>query len=647
MVRKANPGMLKQQLQKVFGFNSFLKGQEEVIRKVLDHQSAAAIFPTGAGKSLCYQLPAMILPGMTLVVSPLLSLMKDQLDFLLEKNIPAARLDSTLGRDEYNAILERAKKSALKILMISVERFKNERFRFHLEKMNVSLLVIDEAHCISEWGHNFRPEYLKLPDYQKEFKIKQTLLLTATATEPVIDDMCAKFNILKDNVFVTGFYRDNLFLQITPTAVSEKKNRLLQRIRETPKAPTIVYVTLQKTSEAVSEFLCANQINAHPYHAGMESEKRERIQNNFMDGTLSCVVATIAFGMGIDKKDIRGIIHYDLPKSIENYSQEIGRSGRDGMPALCEILANRDSIHVLENFIYGDTPEKHSILQLLRVIKDNKGFVWEIKPVTLSNDLNIRILPLKTLLVYLAMEKIIRPKLTYFAEYSFKYNTEPARIIERFEGERKQFVAAVINHCHTRKIWTDVDIQAILDSYDTDRHRIITALEYFDDKGWIELQSRQAVEVYDILTQAFDIDAIAERMYVLFKKKEELEIQRIHNMVGFFESDLCISKRLAEYFGEHLEKERCGHCSFCKSGQAVLQNTTELKPLSHFEFETITGELIQAIGEQFTEANLTKFLCGIYTPVFSKYKIKKLPHFGIFENYPFLDVRNWIKEAIK
>ena len=636
--------MLKQQLQKYFGFNSFLKGQEEVIGKVLDHQSAAAIFPTGAGKSLCYQLPAMLLPGMTLVVSPLLSLMKDQLDFLLEKNIPAARLDSTLGKDEYNAILEKAENGALKMLMISVERFKNERFRFHLEKMNVSLLVVDEAHCISEWGHNFRPEYLKLPDYQKEFKIEQTLLLTATATEQVIDDMCAKFNILKENVFVTGFYRDNLFLQITPTAASDKKNRLLQRIRETPKAPAIVYVTLQKTAEAVSEFLCANQINAHPYHAGMESEKREGIQNNFMDGTLACVVATIAFGMGIDKKDIRSIIHYDLPKSIENYSQEIGRSGRDGMQALCEILANRDSIHILENFIYGDTPEKHSIFQLLQAIKDNKGFVWEIKPVTLSNDLNIRILPLKTLLVYLAMEKIIRPKLTYFEEYSFKYNTEPENIINRFEGERKQFVAAVMNHCHTRKIWTDVDIPAILNSYDTDRQRIITALEYFDDKGWIALQSRQAVEVYDILTQAFDIDVMADKMHVLFKKKEKLEIQRIHNMIGFFESDSCISKRLAGYFGEQLEKERCGHCSFCKSGKEVLQQTTERKPLSHFESKSITGEFIQTIGEQFTEANLTKFLCGIYTPVFSKYKIKKLPHFGVFENYPFLEVRNWIKD---
>jgi ATP-dependent DNA helicase RecQ len=505
-------------------------------------------------------------------------------------------------------------------------------------------LVVDEAHCISEWGHNFRPEYLKLPVYQKEFGINQVLLLTATATKQVREDMCAKFNILKENVFVTGFYRDNLFLQVTPTTTAEKKDRLLQRILEKPNAPSIVYVTLQKTAEEIAEFLCRNKIDAHPYHAGMETGTRERIQNEFMNGTLACVVATIAFGMGIDKKDIRRIIHYDLPKSIENYSQEIGRSGRDGMPALCEVLANRDAIHILENFIYGDTPEKSSIRQLLQIIKENKGFVWEIKETRLSNELNIRVLPLKTLLVYLAMKKIIQPKLSYFEEYSFKFNITPTAIINRFQGERKQFVATVMNHCHTRQIWTTVDIQAILDVFDTDRQRIIAALEYFEEKGWIELQSRQAVEVYDILTQAFHIDVMAEKMFALFKDKELLEIQRIHTMLSFFESDACISKQLAGYFGEYLEQERCGHCSFCKNGKAVLQNTIVLKPLTHFDFNQVTEEFIQTVGERFSEINLTKFLCGIYTPVFSKLKIKKLPYFGILENYPFMEVKNWIAD---
>ena len=178
------------------------------------------------------------------------------------------------------------------------------------------------------------------------------------------------------------------------------------------------------------------------------------------------------------------------------------------------MLANRDHIHILENFIYGDTPEKPAIYELLRTIKENSGFLWEIKVAALSNALNIRILPLKTLLVYLALEKIIRPKLTYFAEYSFKYKTKPNEIVNSFEGERKQFVSAVLDHCLTRKVWTTVDIPAILNSHNTDRQRILAALEYFDEKGWIELQSKQAVEVYDILTQAFSTDT--KNMSVIF-----------------------------------------------------------------------------------------------------------------------------------
>jgi ATP-dependent DNA helicase RecQ len=635
--------MLEQHLQKYFRFNAFKQGQKDVIQQIMNRQSAAAIFPTGAGKSLCYQLPAMLLPEMTLVVSPLLSLMKDQLDFLLEHSIPAARLDSTLPREEYADILEKAKRGELKILMISVERFKNERFRHHLERMNVSLMVIDEAHCISEWGHNFRPEYLKLPMYQQEFEISQMLLLTATATEQVIDDMCRKFQIPRENVTVTGFYRENLFLQVTSARESEKTTQLLQRINEVPHDPTIVYVTLQKTAENVAEFLGDHHINASPYHAGMRNEKREEIQNQFMAGELDCIVATIAFGMGIDKEDIRRIIHYDLPKSIENYSQEIGRSGRDGKPAFCEVLANRDNLNILENFIYGDTPEKESIYKLLGQIKHNKGFLWEIKLTALSNELNIRALPLKTLLVYLDMEGIIRPKFTYFDEYSFKYLAKPAQITSRFQGERKQFVSTLLKHCHSKKVWTYVNIQDMLNNYKTDRQRVIAALEYFAEKGWIELQSKQAVDVYDIMNQAFDIDRMTENMYSLFKSKEEHEIQRIHNMVKFFESDSCLSKRLAKYFGEHLEQESCGHCSFCQHGSVIIQHTTELSPLSEFNFEEIAKEFIRAVGEHLSVTNLTKFLCGIYTPVFSKLKIKTLPHFGILECYPFLEVKNWVK----
>ncbi len=635
--------MLKHQLKTYFGFDSFLKGQKSVINKIVDHQSAAAIFPTGAGKSLCYQLPAMLLPGMTLVVSPLLSLMKDQLDFLKSNGIPAARLDSSLDKNEYHAVLEDARSGVLKILMISVERFKNERFRFHLEKMRISLLVIDEAHCISEWGHNFRPEYINLPVYRQEFGIDQILLLTATATSRVIGDMCTKFNLEKENVFITGFYRKNLYLQVSPTAAPDKDKRLLQRIREAPQDPTIVYVTLQKTAESLADMLRDQHIDAQAYHAGMKNQNREQVQNAFMQGSLSCIVATIAFGMGVDKKDIRRVIHYDLPKSIENYSQEIGRSGRDGQISLCEVLANRDNIHVLENFIYGDTPEKAAIQHVLENIKGNNGFKWEIKIVRLSSESNIRLLPLKTLLVYLAMEKIIRPRLNYFEEYTFKYNWEPQSILGRFQGERRQFVEAVMAHCHTKKVWTTVDIPGILHSHATDRRRIVIALEYFEDQGWIDLQPRQSVEVFDILTQSFKPNDLTGKLYRLFKNKEKIDIERIYQVVDLFESDVCISKKLTGYFGEKLDMQRCGHCSQCKSGTVDLASTAALKPLSAYDFNSISAAYVAAVGDSYSDVNLTKFLCGIHTPAFSRHKLKQLPTFGILNNHPFLDVKCWVE----
>jgi len=635
---------MEKELQNYFGFSSFKQGQKEVINKIMNGESAAAIFPTGAGKSICYQLPAVLLPHLTLVVSPLLSLMKDQLDFLLKHGISAARLDSTLGRDEYNEILRKSINGEIKILMISVERFKNERFRYNLEKMKISLLVIDEAHCISEWGHNFRPEYLKLPDYSEDFRINQVLLLTATATEQVVDDMSNKFNVSRENIIITGTYRKNLYLQVSPVVQSEKNNFLLKRIKKSPEEPTIVYVTLQKTSENISNFLCNNDINAHYYHAGMKNEDRDNVQNRFMDGSLDCVVATIAFGMGIDKKNIRRVIHYDLPKSIESYSQEIGRSGRDGNNSLCEVLANRDSINILENFIYGDTPEKRSIYQLLSQIKNSNGLVWEVKPLAISKELNIRLLPLKTLLVYMDIEGIVKPKYTFFSEYSFKYNIKSTELIRKFNGERKNFVKAVLDNCSTKKTWTYVDIQGIQSKYNADRKRIITALEYFDGQRWIELQSKQAIEVYHLVNKEFDVELVADKIFKLFELREHQGIEKIHNMINFFESDSCISKKLSEYFGEYLEKENCGHCSFCKSGKAVLEKASNLPLLTGFNFYNITGEFREIIGENYSLLNITKFLCGIRTPLFSKLKIKKLSSFGIFEQYPFLDVKNWVEK---
>ncbi|RMT83562.1 hypothetical protein ALP39_04701 [Pseudomonas marginalis pv. marginalis] len=633
-------------LQQVFGYPQFRLGQEETVSAVLAGRSAAAIFPTGSGKSLCYQLSAVLLPHLTLVVSPLLALMQDQLGFLQRHGISAGSIDSAQSRDDANDVMARARSGELKILMISVERLKNERFRNFLQSVQISLLVVDEAHCISEWGHNFRPDYLKLPDYQRQFKIPQALLLTATATPKVIADMQAKFAIAPGDVVTTGFYRPNLNLLVEPVSGADKRRRLVQWMNERANQPSIVYVTLQKTAEQIAEHLNRNGIQAEAYHAGLPHDKREGIQQRFMGGRSNCIVATIAFGMGIDKSDIRNVVHFDLPKSIENYSQEIGRAGRDGQPSDCLVLANRDSLNVLENFVYGDTPEQQGIRRVLEDLQAARSEgQWEFLLRSLSDHSNIRELPLKTLLVQLELKGVIAPRYAFYAEYRFKYLIEPEALLARFSGERQQFVAAIVQVCKRAKTWATVDFDALYQQHNAERNRVVKALDYFQEQGLIELESKQMTEVYSLLNTDFDPQVLSAELYTGFKQHEVTEVARIHAMLDLFATEQCLGQRLAQYFGDEKAPERCGHCSVCHGHVAHLPSPPALPPLVDKNFMGLCGDFIhrhhEHTGELPGAERLTRFLGGISVPLFTKLKARGIPGFAALEDYPYADVRSW------
>ncbi|MBI6633647.1 RecQ family ATP-dependent DNA helicase [Pseudomonas paralactis] len=633
-------------LQQVFGYSQFRLGQQETVSAVLAGRSAAAIFPTGSGKSLCYQLSAVLLPHLTLVVSPLLALMQDQLGFLQRHGISAGSIDSAQSRDEANEVMARARSGELKILMISVERLKNERFRNFLHSVQISLLVVDEAHCISEWGHNFRPDYLKLPDYQRQFNIPQALLLTATATPKVIADMQAKFAIAPGDVVTTGFYRPNLNLLVEPVSGQDKRRRLVEWMKERPNQPSIVYVTLQKTAEQIAEHLNRHGIQAEAYHAGLPHDKREGIQQRFMGGRSNCIVATIAFGMGIDKSDIRNVVHFDLPKSIENYSQEIGRAGRDGQPSDCLVLANRDSLNVLENFVYGDTPEQEGIRRVLEELQaaGNEG-QWEFLLRSLSDHSNIRELPLKTLLVQLELKGVIAPRYAFYAEYRFKYLVEPDALLARFSGERQQFVAAIIQVCKRAKTWATVDFDALYQQHNAERSRVVKALDYFQEQGLIELESKQMTEVYSLLDTDFDPQTLSAELYTGFKQHEVTEVARIHAMLDLFATEHCLGQRLAQYFGDENAPQRCGHCSVCHGHVAHLPDPPSLPALVDKNFMGLCGDFIhrhhEYTGHLPDAERLTRFLGGISVPLFTKLKARGISGFAALEDYPYAEVRDW------
>lgn len=627
-------------LAQVFGFSGFRGGQREVVQALLDGHSAMAIFPTGSGKSLCYQLAATQLPHLTLLISPLLALMRDQLAFLQAKGIAAAAIDSTQSRDEAQRVMADARAGRLKVLMVSVERLKNERFRRFIAEVPLSLLVVDEAHCISEWGHNFRPDYLKLPQYRQQLNIPQVLLLTATATPAVMQDMARRFDIAPQHVTVTGFYRPNLHLHVRAVAQADKDAMLLQLLGRTPGAACVVYVTQQQTAETLAARLQAQGIAAAAYHAGLDSELRERIQDDFMRGATPVIAATIAFGMGIDKGDIRQVIHYDLPKSVENYSQEIGRAGRDGELSLCTLLGNRDGLHVLENFVYGDTPQLASIRHVLQRIRDEaQNGQWEMTLYGLSADSNIRQLPLKTLLVYLEVQGVLQAQYSYYSEYRFQLREDEDALLAHFKDERREFVAALLAHSKLGRSWHAFDFESFLLAFPGQRQRAVTALEFMDERGWLTLETKQMTEVYAVSDAAFDVEALAASLHAQFQAREDSELARLQQMLRLFETETCLSYALASYFGDAAAPRECGHCLACRGKPARLPAAPALPTLHADGMRAALASLAEKLGDE-PDAHLAAcFLCGITLPLLTKLRASRLPGFGQLARYPFAEVR--------
>ena len=323
-------------LKSRFGHDSFRPLQEEIVRHVLGKNHCLVLMPTGAGKSLCYQLPAMCFEGLTLVVSPLISLMKDQVDALAADGIPAAFINSSLPEDEFPTIYRAALRGHTKILYIAPERLSLSSFRIFLDALSISLIAVDEAHCISEWGHDFRPDYRKLKPIRRKFPDVPCIALTATATKRVREDILDQLDIPNAERFVASFNRENLTYLVQPKR--DPDATLIQLLSQHKEESAIVYCFSRKGTEDLAARLSQEGFPAQAYHAGLDPDERRLTQERFVRDDVPIIVATIAFGMGIDKPDVRLIVHYDLPKSLEGYYQETGRAGRDGLPSECVLF---------------------------------------------------------------------------------------------------------------------------------------------------------------------------------------------------------------------------------------------------------------------------------------------------------------------
>ncbi|MBI1928229.1 RecQ family ATP-dependent DNA helicase [Candidatus Poribacteria bacterium] len=624
-------------LTETFGFDQFLPGQAEVIAHLLAGRSALAIFPTGGGKSLCYQLPALTFDGVTIVISPLIALMREQIDVLKSRGIAAARLDSTLSADETREVMSSLRSGALRLLYVAPERFSNERFLQALLHTPVSMFAIDEAHCISEWGHNFRPDYLKLARFARACHAERLFALTATATPQVAADICAGFGIDRRCMVRTGFYRPNLTVLTTPIAAEERDRTLLERLKAQPAGPTIVYVTLQKTSEQVAARLATAGLPARAYHAGMKDDHRAEVQDWFMGSKDGIVVATIAFGMGIDKSNIRYVYHYNLPKSLENFSQEIGRAGRDGGTSICEMLVCPDDVCTLENFAYGDTPSRNAIRGLVEEVFSFSG-QFDVSLYELSGRHDIRQLVTRTLLVQLELDNYLQELTPFYSRYQFQPLVSSAEILSRFDGERRQFLTEVFKQARQARTWFHIELDEAAAAINRPRDRIVRALDYLGEQALLEVRAEGVRNRFTMMRRSDDMESLTETLFQNALEREGREVGRIGQVLELATHDGCQMAHLAAHFGEKLPRP-CGHCSWCMNGH----QPATLPPVEPAEIdEALWGQMLDvwhAQDEPIDDARaLARFACGITSPRLTRTGLSRHPLFGCLAHIRFGDV---------
>lgn len=623
-------------LKERFGLTTFRSGQLRVIEALLAGRSAAAVFPTGGGKSLCYQLPALQFEGLTLVISPLIALMKDQIEALARRGIDAVRLDSSLTNDEFRDAMQRIRNRQVKLLYVAPERFFNERFREALRGLRISLFAIDEAHCISQWGHNFRPDYLKLAQLAREYQAERVLALTATATVQVLENICEEFSIEAADAVCTQFYRENLLIRTSVCQPKGREESLLAALKSRPTGASLIYVTLQQTAEALAERLCGLGWDARPYHGGLPDEERSRVQEWFIGGAAPIVVATIAFGMGIDKGDLRYVYHYNAPKSIESYVQEIGRAGRDGNDALCELFLVPQDRVVLENFVFGDTPTRDAIATLVERIKGQPS-EFQLSYYHLSAECDIRQLVVRTLLTYLELDGFIRATSPRYETYDFKPLVSSQQILAKLSGEPRQFASRLLAQAERRKVRFRINVAQVSKHLGCERNRIFRALDFFSEQGWLELEVSNLVHGYHRLEPITDPIGLTDALDQRMQHREKNEIDRLDQVFAFVTGRECQAARLSAHFGQSLEQP-CGRCSAC-----LQENPLSIPPSKPIAMGTsaltsvrpLIGQHPKALGQPRQAA---RFLCGLSSPALVAARLTRHDLFGCCQNVPFRTV---------
>ncbi len=555
-------------LREKFHFSGFRKWQEEIIDTLLTRRDVVVIMPTGSGKSLCYQLPALLLDGVTLVISPLIALMKDQVDGLVQSGIPATFINSVLTPSEQGQRLREIQQGGYKLVYVAPERFRNPGFMEGIQSCCVSLFAVDEAHCVSEWGHDFRPDYLRLKGVVETLGHPPVAALTATATPDVRHDIVIQLGLREPVPFVAGFDRPNLHFQVKGVEGEKDKIDAILGLIKGKAQKGIIYAATRKNVDTLTRALESHGYKAGSYHAGMEMVSRKLVQDRFMEGSLPIVVATNAFGMGIDKADLRFVVHYDIPGSLEAYYQEVGRAGRDGKPATCLLLFNYADTFTQEFFIDGSYPPRDMIERVYEVLCDIGTDEIEMTQKALAERLGrtkSNEMAVSSCLKILEKAGTIERGSEGEHQARVTLRTGPEELRRQFEGKGRyqreiiSYFLDVLDGSKDKTLLVDLDGMAEnLDLSPEQLRRHLSALhqteliEYrppFRGRG-LKILSRVPVSNLNINFREIERRSLFER-------------QKLRKMIDYAYTDQCLRRYILEYFGERIVGNNCDNCSNC------------------------------------------------------------------------------------
>ncbi|MEL6894976.1 MAG: RecQ family ATP-dependent DNA helicase, partial [Planctomycetota bacterium] len=648
-----------------FGLESFRPGQQDVIQSVIQGRDVLCVMPTGGGKSLCYQLPSLARDGTTIVVSPLIALMKDQVDSLQQRGIQAAMINSTMSNMQQNQTMQDMADGRLELVYVAPERLRNSRFLDAIKSSGVSLLAVDEAHCISEWGHDFRPDYARLGRFRQRYLDNvQTIALTATATPTVREDIAELLSLSEPDLFVTGFKRDNLHFSVAQCkSETEKQQRLLRYLQQHDGAG-IIYAATRKKCEEIAEWL-PEQLGRRigVYHAGMDPVSRRSMQESFMQGDLAAIVATNAFGMGIDKSDLRYIVHYNMPGSLEAYYQEAGRAGRDGLPSECILLFAYQDRYIQEFFIENRYPDRELIQKVYKFLRSCNDDPIELTLQEVKDRLKVResaesIGAAETLLAKTGVMKrlasganlaVVRidsdlPTLLDVLPREAKTRRKVMQAVEKIIGRRR----------HEDVFIAPKRLEELTGLKPASLKRALIELRGLDSFDYIPPFRGRAIHFVqrNVSFDQLDID------FGELNRRKDAEMQKLEAVIAFARHPRCRQLAILDYFGDP-EAAVCDNCDLCDAHAGRPARDTgdanelgkdwggRLDTAALFRGIQVVLSGVTRMHGRFGKQAVAQMLCGSKTKKMTSWKLNRLSTYGLLSGMRQTEVSDVIDALVE